>query len=1556
MAGRQRKQGIVAPAAGGSLSQDTTARTTVRKLQKPLMHYVPELSLPQMMRARHIERHSARIVPEQPEAARAFFSLMPPPAARTAAAAATAAAPSNKEEYRGLRSSTLAQRRRLHPRLRWPRLAKYDNDADASSAAPHQGCNLNEPSAELAASGDRRGELTSDILSSSSAGVRSTSKGRKGFDTSVTEDSEVDAQPCCPMILPRAPSRQPIAAGTISTLHAPSVVSSSLEQSLCEPPRPPSAAASEASFVSSCPSTSLRSHSSFRHGRASARGHVELSNIDRKWFMRVSPISCLPSEASAQLARQKLLRADDGKEANKSNPSPVAEPAEAEAAKAGEYVNFENWGLNDDYLDALLSAHCDSAAHGLKGVRHVNLSQNLLTRKGVEKLMEYGTPSSFISLNISSNRLQERGIVGTLDFVAACSHVQDLNLSGNALGDAVIERLCGLLSSHCLELKGLALAQCNIGSYARGGTALGGLVGAGRILSSLDLSWNTLHGEGAQSFIRGVYDNGIVSGGKLQRLDVAWNRMGSGSHSADETRRREALITARIWGEVFKHGNTLFHLDLSYNSFNVDECEAIAEGLQSNHTLFGIHLVGNEATVDDMGFVIPLRRTAARRDGSSHCPTDALNECLTASGDAEELAAVYRHDEEDMPPVGVDVDEGDTCQGALNSLLHSVPAKQRIDHAADFARAASLIAPGAAGPPPQALKINPSLRSLAEEHGTLMSFSEEDLITERGYVAQRSRVQAIMDPSKTASDAVQRNAKCCWMCENWFEHKIFFNPQKAGLGDEVGSIHAFYSIDGFVRPTKLTRQEHGRSSSLKHRSTTRATTRATRGASISQKRHASRSTHNNRAVSYMGCRMLPPTLAPLEVVFVVDGMVHVCRDMPRKHLHTPKTLPPCSSVQGLLHAKEIRQVNLVSVGSNNTTLGAASALVVLEDPAQRGLISVVPRRSWGGDLDLKKAEWCFETSLFKDYVRDEEAMIENCFDVDWRSGRLPQMLKTEDTRTEIYEYLKPLYLQVLLAFRVEGFSTLRSADDVAGINLLDFRNLMLRYGGEGRHKLMDGYHCKSSDCDCVFVAANVVDRNRRQDFTVMPHKALSRFQFLEAVVRMAFRRYLNLHGPPREASGAVHRQAVTTFMNNSLLGLDCLTLRQELHADLFTESSAQIVSQYSEILRSIFEHYRDLSKRPGVKRSKHLHWSAWQTLMQDAHIVDEKFGHRDIGTSFALAKELQADEANSTRHMELSWSEFLVALAAVVKLKTRLDIDIDEVEFAELLDEFFVEHMEDAYASLSTASHKRVHEHAATLEFLETVFSQADVKNKGLVSLRTLSQYFKHPEIKNDMARCKLTNSEIALLVKMLGESIANRGFDVLAGDNITLQEVCATMVQLKDALKGTERAIAYIEKSFDEFDDDGSGTLDIDEFQALISEPAMIRRLQSVGMGGDELEKIFDILDEDGIGSVSMDQVAEGFMCLRDTGFAAKRGVKLLYRHYCASGAASQGELNKEDLLATFAVPAMAEQLLAIRLKIPDWGTMFEELDVDGSGDLSWEEIGDGMLTFWQSTADVNH
>jgi len=54
---------------------------------------------------------------------------------------------------------------------------------------------------------------------------------------------------------------------------------------------------------------------------------------------------------------------------------------------------------------------------------------------------------------------------------------------------------------------------------------------------------------------------------------------------------------------MFKKNTYLIHLDLSHNGFKETECNILAKGLKKNHTILGIHMIGNDATVDPKGFL-----------------------------------------------------------------------------------------------------------------------------------------------------------------------------------------------------------------------------------------------------------------------------------------------------------------------------------------------------------------------------------------------------------------------------------------------------------------------------------------------------------------------------------------------------------------------------------------------------------------------------------------------------------------------------------------------------------------------------------------------------------------------------------------------------------------------------------------------------------------------------------------------------------------------------------------------------------------------------------------
>ena len=66
-----------------------------------------------------------------------------------------------------------------------------------------------------------------------------------------------------------------------------------------------------------------------------------------------------------------------------------------------------------------------------------------------------------------------------------------------------------------------------------------------------------------------------------------------------------SLDSAQAWSDAFLDNHTLIHLDFSHNNFDSSELSIISQGLNENRTIYGLHIQGNEGTLDAKGFIIP---------------------------------------------------------------------------------------------------------------------------------------------------------------------------------------------------------------------------------------------------------------------------------------------------------------------------------------------------------------------------------------------------------------------------------------------------------------------------------------------------------------------------------------------------------------------------------------------------------------------------------------------------------------------------------------------------------------------------------------------------------------------------------------------------------------------------------------------------------------------------------------------------------------------------------------------------------------------------------------
>lgn len=1376
-----------------------------------------------------------------------------------------------KDKKGNLNLPTFANWRHKHARLRFPRLAEkagYDEELHRRTAALAAGRRRDIDSDDEEE--ERFLDTFSNWIGSSALSLHSSQRALR--------QRRLGPSPR-PAILRRQDAVPPVSIGTTSTFHISEmdmgpILPNPMEQS----------------------TTSLFSAASSRHPPPSTSSWAPSMSassqaaVDRKWLSRVAPISCLPSGANTSAVRSDLLDQERQRLSSKKSGRTLRTQktiatldALSLVGSAGGYLSFENCGLTDDYLEALLEAHdglgqetnAADVPTGLVGVKHIHLGGNLLTERGLKALVSAEGPTETLkTLTLTSNRL---GLEGRLlcECLWNLERLTELDLSCNPLGDSVTAELCKALVQGCPQLQGLGLARCRIGSQsttAVAGAALGHFVAQSSTLKVLDLAWNALHGEAAEALLEGIYDNNKAAdareSGGLRRLGIAWNRLGSKATNSQTTR------SAKLLCSIFEDCKAMFHMDLSYNGFGAEDCAVMAAGLAKNHTLFGLHLVGNEATVDDFGFIVPFK-------GGKVSPGTY----------GDDTSSVHRY-------------------LRLAGMLHAVPRKLQLSHPTDISSS------GEACRPSTGMRLNPSLlfgdqspsavRSISTAR--LPSASKDRLEAENNWAREKCRVHAIGVSLEEEAEAQQFNAKCCWICENWCEYRMTFS-KKTGKS-EAKTVYALTSLDGFSQPIQLKQLGNQWSAS----------------------------------------KMLPPSLSAVEVIFIVDGKLEISNSHPVRNLIAKKTVILTPDIFGVNEEQgsvpnvvETEAVNTINAGFSaiqRLRLGEPAALCILESANDRSQVEVLPRQI-PEKLVVAKTEaktrvaWTFETSTFRHYLRDLKSKPDECFDRDWSLCKAQQLIKNESTRRELAGMLRHEYMKWILAFWYAAMIDFQSHRYAVGLSCNSWRELLLRTEGSSAVFLIDDVSCKSSDLDCIYVAANTLDKDKRKTLSVLPDKALARFQFLEAVVRLAFKRFLR--AGPANSSAEDMKGAIDALQEVLHLGEECFEKRRTLHECLFTEECCLVYRDFQEHLKVIYEGFTSVSSYPG-RRGRILSFGGWLTLCGQA--MPEEPSTRLFREAFALGREIRVDETSHYRHMELAWPEFLVSLGAL----QRLQPDYDPEFFADSLSTFFqtlIALSDSLLAGNPATAGRKVgnSKDQALLQLIAHIFQEADDDETGTIDETEFRTFFEQPKVHEQLKEHGISMSNLNMIFKSM---------DADGQGLLTFDELCDGFLKMASIMRSNERAISYIRKVFAESDEDGSGTLNKEEFNHIFDEPSVKKKMESFGIFATDLEDLFSLIDEDGSGQVSEDEVVAGFVMLRDPKTAGERGVAILSKIFEEADYDGSGSLDKFEYVTAFSEEHVTQQLLARNLKVPDWEGLFEVLDADGSGTLQWDELREGLVSFW--------
>ncbi len=106
----------------------------------------------------------------------------------------------------------------------------------------------------------------------------------------------------------------------------------------------------------------------------------------------------------------------------------------------------------------------------------------------------------------------------------------------------------------------------------------------------LFLHWNYIRGKGASYLADAIGENET-----LMVFDGSFNSFGAAENN----------VSAKSWRDMFMINRALVHLDLSHNGFKFADCKILGEGLKENHSILGLHMIGNEGAVDVLGYINP---------------------------------------------------------------------------------------------------------------------------------------------------------------------------------------------------------------------------------------------------------------------------------------------------------------------------------------------------------------------------------------------------------------------------------------------------------------------------------------------------------------------------------------------------------------------------------------------------------------------------------------------------------------------------------------------------------------------------------------------------------------------------------------------------------------------------------------------------------------------------------------------------------------------------------------------------------------------------------------
>ena len=174
----------------------------------------------------------------------------------------------------------------------------------------------------------------------------------------------------------------------------------------------------------------------------------------------------------------------------------------------------------------------------------------------------------------------------------------------------------------------------------KSGLAISEYLSQDKFTIALNLSWNNIQSKGVAAICDALSENDT-----LKILDLSFNPIGVGKNKAKllikhqdildkskqdtvdkvKIKKKEIEPNAAIsMSNMFKLNKALVHWDFSNWGLSKSEWKVMSKGLNENHTILGLHMIGNQMNTNPLGFL----KDDDGNPGASHILAHVVNKDL----------------------------------------------------------------------------------------------------------------------------------------------------------------------------------------------------------------------------------------------------------------------------------------------------------------------------------------------------------------------------------------------------------------------------------------------------------------------------------------------------------------------------------------------------------------------------------------------------------------------------------------------------------------------------------------------------------------------------------------------------------------------------------------------------------------------------------------------------------------------------------------------------------------------------------------------------------------